>query len=122
MKPFLLYFGCWDRAGHFLFDRNGSTIHYSLSHELPFRPVDLDGSSFFLPHPERVGKGALTHVVRNDEAYTVLAWWGSPFDTRGAVNAAIISNGWDDAANLWQRFTFVYPDLAAKLTFPDLTP
>lgn len=120
MKPFLLYFGCWDSAGHFLHDRNGQTIYNESGLGLPFKSDHLDGNSIFLPHPERVGVGALTHVVRGEDAYTVLAWWGSPFDKRGAVNAAIIASGWDSADDLWMRFSRAYEALAAKLTRPTI--
>lgn len=121
-KHFLLYFGCWGQAGHYLFDRNKRSIYDSRAEGLPFNHEALDGSSVFLPNPERRGIGALTHVVRGDDAYTVFAWWGSPFDTRGRVNAAIIASGWDSADELWRRFSIVYEPLAKLLSKPIILP
>lgn len=122
MKHFLLYFGCRGKAGHFLFDRQHGSIYDARALGLPFNGNDFDGSSIFLPHPERPGHGALTHVIRGEFAYTVLAWWGSPFDARPAVNAAIIASGWDEPDYIWSRFEACFPDLKGKLDRPEIVP
>jgi len=123
MKPFLLYFGCWNEAGHFLWDRNRMTIHDPLKQFGPnVIPGEyLDGSRIFLPTPEQPGKGRLTHIVRGGEAVTVLAWWDRTFDKRPGCCAAIQSDGWDNPDYLWFRFCHVYQSLATKLTKPDLS-
>jgi len=123
MKPFLLYFGCWGGPGHFLYDRNKRTIYDPAAEcgEAAVRGEDLDGSRVFLPWPEVPGHGRLTHIIRNGDAVTVLAWWDRTFDSRPACCAAIQSDGWDDADYLWLRFSHVYAPLAVLLKLPEIT-
>lgn len=116
MSEFLLYFGCWDGAGHFLYDNRRQSIYTPPCNAFP--PEALDTSRVFLPYPEKVGHGQLTHVVRGTECVTVLAWWDRTFDQRGKCNAAIQCSGWRSADDLWKRFTLVYTGLAPKLQRP----
>ena len=117
-KDFVLYWGCWDRAGHFLWTPGHNYVREGLDdrHLLVPRASQLDGSYIFLPRPEQPGDGALTYLPATDR--TVLAWWGNPWDTRGAVNSAVISSGWYKAEELWARFATRFPTLAPRLTFP----
>lgn len=122
MKSFLLYFGCWDRPGHFLFDRNKRTVYDPEQEYGPrvFSDKALDGSFVFLPRPEEPGVGRLTHVLVGDDCTTVLAWWDRTFDTRGNCNAAIQLSGWENADVVWERFQIVYPALGKVLKKPRL--
>lgn len=118
--PFLLYFGCWDRPGHYIWTRDKRTVYAHEVSSLALRAEDLDGSTIFLPRPERPGHGQLTHLFRDGEPITVLAWWDRTFDQRGACNAAIQCDGWERMPRLWERFGRVYSTLAPKLTIPTL--
>jgi hypothetical protein len=82
------------------------------------RGRELDGGPLFLPRPEKNGDGALTFLPAPN--LTILAWWGSPFDTRGAVNNAIITSGLQSAETCWARFCVAFPLLSAKLKFPTI--
>lgn len=82
------------------------------------RDHNLDGTPIFLPFPERVGEGALTYLPGTDR--TVLAWWGSPFDSRGKVNNTIICAGRLSAGEVWLAFGSAFPALVMKLTFPSV--
>lgn len=115
------YFGCWEQAGHHLRDRSGRSIgdHESTRLRIP-RDFDLDGGPLFLPHPERVGRGAVTYLPACN--VTVLAWWGSPWDKRGAVNSAVILRGRHDADGAWTAFTEAFPRLASQLMKPETLP
>lgn len=117
---FLLYFGCWDKPGHYLYAPTGYTLQYDGVPTLALRGEDLDGSRLFLPWPEIPGQGQLTHVIRGLECVTVLAWWDRTFDQRGRCNAAIQCDGWELADRLWVRFSAVYSALAQKLKKPEL--
>lgn len=124
MRQFLLYFGCWDQPGHFLYRPDKMTVsEYSAGADLLphiLLPKDLDGSRVFLPQPERVGVGQLTHLIRGAECVTVLAWWDRTFDQRGKCNAAIQTDGWDTVDGIWKRFCLVYETLAKQLSKPQL--
>jgi hypothetical protein len=114
---FVLYFGCWDQAGHFLWEPNHQHMRdFDADRLLIPRGRDLDASLVFLPKPEKVACGAVTYLPANDR--TVLAWWGSPWDNRGAVNSAIIVSGKASAEDCWQRFDATFPALARQLKMP----
>lgn len=119
MKQFLLYFGCWNEPGHFLFKPDRTTLRrYDPIAPYVLLPEDLDGSRVFLPQPEEVGRGQLNHLIRNGECVTVLAWWDRTFDHRGKCNAALQTDGWDTADGIWTRFGIVYESLAKQLSKP----
>lgn len=113
------YFGCWEQAGHHMRDSSRRSIsqHEAARLGIP-SDHDLDGGPMFLPQPERKGIGMLTYLPACN--VTVLAWWGSPWDQRGAVNAAVLVRGQHDADAVWQAFEVAYPSLAPKLQRPTL--
>lgn len=114
------YFGCQNQAGHHLRDRTGRSIgdHDSVRLRIP-RDFDLDGGPLFLPFPERKGQGAITYLPACD--ITVLAWWGNPWDSRGAVNTAVLMRGKHDYDSVWRAFEEAFPSLAPKLPRPQLS-
>ncbi len=117
-EPIIIYFGCWGAPGHFLWlpDMNSLYEHDGLKMMIP-TAAQLDGSRLFLPRPEKAGTGAVTYLPATDR--TVFAWWGNnPWDKRGAVNQAIITNGNLGEIQIWQRFVRYFPNLSEKLTQP----
>ena len=121
-ETIVVYFGCWGQAGHFLFLPNGQHVYdYEIrTMSLP-TAAQLDASKLFLPQPEKVGTGAVTYLPAIDRS--ILAWWGNnPWDKRGAVNSAIITNGNLVSTEVWQQFTKHFPDLSAKLAVPETVP
>ena len=111
----IYYFGCWGRAGHFLFDPSKQEPRGQNYYLLP-RAEDIDASPMFLPHPERKGAGALTYLPAID--LTILAWWGNPWDNRGKVNSAVLLRGRHDVDLVWSEFQMAFLSLAAQLTKP----
>lgn len=115
----LIFWGCWDRPGHYLWTPYKSTLRdFEADRQLVPRANYLDATIMFLPKDERVGTGALTYLPGIDR--TILAWWGSPFDTRGKVNSALIADGQLTLDAIWHRFSQLYPDLEPKLQRPYL--
>jgi hypothetical protein len=115
----VLYWGCWGAPGHFLYAPGKQTVHDFECERLRVpRDYMLDASWLFLPQPELVGRGARTYLPACDR--TILAWWGSPWDLRGKVNAAVIVDGVHSADVCWERFRRYFPELAAQLTRPDV--
>lgn len=120
-NAFLLYFGCWGEAGHFVFDQHKHTL--SARRGLPpmaLRAEELDGSRVFLPWPEVPGRGRMSYLIRENSCTTVMAWWDRTFDKRGACCAAIQCDGWEQPKQLWARFARVYEPLAKQLVMPQL--
>ncbi len=117
----IVYFGCWGAAGHYLWLPNKNTLYRHESDKLSIPSAEkLDATALFLPHPEKVGAGVITYLPAPN--LTVLAWWGNnPWDERGKVNSAVITNGDVGEIALWQRFVRYFPDLSEKLKQPLLT-
>jgi hypothetical protein len=113
------YFGCYHEAGHHLWQPGRRSVRDFDAKRLKVpQPRDLDGSELYLPHPERVGTGALTYLPACDR--TVLAWWSPVFDGRPGCNAAVIVEGLHSAAETWAHFARAFPDLEPRLKFPTL--
>lgn len=115
----IAYFGCWNEPGHYL-KMPGNRKPYSDEQKKLPSPGHLDGSILFLPRPEKVGVGAITYLPGPN--LTVLAWWGSPFDRRGAVNSAVIVSGHVRSLDaIWGSFEKHFPELAGRLRRPEIT-
>ena len=117
----IAFYGCWGEPGHYLWLPGKQLLSDRdiKKQKLRIPPsAQLDGSSLFLPLPEAVGKGALTHLPALD--ITILAWWGSPFDTRGEVNNAIISTSIWGETEMWNQFQEDFPELSKKLERPSI--
>lgn len=119
IETIAVYFGCWDAAGHYLWtpNKHGLTRHDADRMLIPTAGT-LDGSLLFLPRPEKKGTGSLTYLPAPNR--TILAWWGSPWDNRGAVNAAFITNGDLGETAMWQRFIRHFPDLSTEIKQPTI--
>ncbi len=118
MAEQVYYFGCWEEPGHHFWASSGRLVSNREQALLP-RSHHLDGTELFLPSPEREGQGALTYLPALD--LTVLAWWGgNPWDSRGAVNQAVMVRGNHDADSVWQVFCAEFPVLSAQLKRPSL--
>ena len=116
-QNFVLFFGCNEQAGHHLIGPSGYSVRdFEADRLMVPHDHQLDGSCIFLPRPEVAGNGAVTYLPATD--WTILAWWGSPFDKRGAVNNAIIVSGKVRAEECWRLFAAAFPTLASKLMMP----
>ena len=105
----MVYFGCWNEAGHFLWNKGWRRLRRHDREKLNIpREETLDCSPLLLPLPERVGIGVLTYLPAPN--MTVLAWWGSKFDDRGKVNCAVIANSNMTLDELWNKFKQEFPD------------
>jgi hypothetical protein len=106
----IAYFGCWKKSGHFYYGPGSDMTmseRYRQRMHLP-KPEILDCSRLFLPRPEQRGIGALTHLPAPN--FTVLAWWGSPWDARGKVNCTVIADGKRTLDNIWEYFKKEFSD------------
>jgi hypothetical protein len=112
----IFYWGCWKRAGHFLFYPGGQHVRDFECERLSIpSPYQLDGTVLFLPQPEKVGDGALTYLPGPN--CTILAWWGSPWDKRGKSNSAIIIKG-HITTDIWDQFNERFPEIAPDIPRP----
>jgi hypothetical protein len=82
------YFGCRDRAGHYLFDRFGRSVPASVQAKGPIPWEKIDGaippSARGLPSHAPQGVAALHHR----DGWTALGFWDRSVDHRGGSNSA----------------------------------
>ena len=118
----IAYFGCWGQPGHFLWDRHGHHFdRYQADKKLIPDTKLLDASVIFLPFREQVGDGCITYLPGPNR--TVLAWWGNnPWDKRGKVNSAVITNGELGESAMWSRFQRYFAALSGQLKRPRIVP
>jgi len=109
----MLYFGPWDRLGHYFFDERGCTAHvYSqrgkevMAREksLPWTPGEIDGG--LQPHypdckrrERNIGYCGCTSseegvaMLHHKAGWTALSFWDRSVDTRGACNSTYFAEG-----------------------------
>lgn len=141
-----LFFGCWNRAGHYTFEPGGSSAHFPGEYELAGK---LDGG--FAPRRARDGtlcwrqqgadqKARMEIDYRSAEypqgqflrhkldKYTLISWWDrNQGDGRGACNSTILLEGDHTSAEmlvaLAQHFPHVLENLnRANVALVDVTP
>lgn len=130
MKPRMLYFGPWDRPGHYLHDANGSKVsEYNewgrkMLRGFPWCSSGTGIDGVLQPGTEiRFGR---RHTVREVEGeallhhrdgWTALSFWDRSVDSRGASNSTYFAEGAftfdemvamakDRFATRWKRMSF----------------
>jgi hypothetical protein len=104
----IAFFGCWRKAGHFLWFPGWQQKRDFEIDNLNFpREHVLDASILFLPRPEQAGIGMRTYLPAPNK--TIFAWWGSPWDSRPGVNSALIVEGNRTLDEAWEQFNLSFP-------------
>lgn len=101
------FFGCWHSAGHFLFNANGSTLHFFG----PFIPESLDG--VLLRKGHRI-PGQVDVTCFKD--YTVISFEDYTVDRRPGSNASFIVEGHGlTRRQCWAAAKKVYPQIVERV-------
>lgn len=99
-EPFMVYFGPWERSGHFMFDERGLEVPYREGETLtawPYNEIDgtlQPGRVLWRDHwiqqgPMREGDA----VVHHKDGWTALAIWDSSVDKRPGCSSTYIAKG-----------------------------
>lgn len=115
-----IYWGCLGDSGHHLHSPDRGLVRPFECERFRIPTAgQMDGGCAFLPHSKTIGVACLTYLPGPDR--TILAWWGSPWDSRPGVNSAIITEGNVDADECWRRFVTTFPArLTARIERPRL--
>lgn len=110
MDNVALYFGCWDRSGHYLHDRSGSRNERELHQLYPDLPWSIahmdtgllrngrredvyDGRVFWTVAARLVGRG---QAARDSRAlWHAFVWWDNSVDKRGGSNSGFYVRGFE---------------------------
>jgi hypothetical protein len=88
-----LYFGCWDRPGHFLFDTSGLTV-YERPRDLPWGDGLMDAGLLRNRKVQDTPTGKVYWTVGGEEAlWYAFFWWDRSVDSRGACNSGFYVRG-----------------------------
>lgn len=113
-EPDWYYFGCVDRAGHELMNKN---LNYGRSYiskrDIPFSLRILDTGLLPENGAQIEGKGSITHI--ND--WTIVSFWDRSVDSRQGSNSAFIVNTKMDLEEFIRKAKEVFPSLWKRFDF-----
>ena len=119
----VLYFGCIERAGHYLWSREGTGRPCTdrRDRELAQRLGGLDGALCWNSKSDRYshecdeteGLAFVTHR----EGWTALAFWDRSVDGRGACNSAFLAEGTLTCAQIVRHARQRWPEVWARFSF-----
>jgi hypothetical protein len=117
-----LYFGCWDRSGHFLHDINGSTVwhNYGLPSDLPWDETVMDGGLLKNGKIPDVPNGKVYWTCGGSEAFWyAFYWWDRSIDKRGACNSGIYVRGfsWPESREAFEYGCSQFPFVIKRQKF-----
>lgn len=117
-----IYFGCWQRAGHYFFGPGMRSLRHA---DVPEAlRDDIDGR--YPPGGRKAGEmyprddtpqveGLATVTQRG--AWTVLAFWDRSVDTRRGSNSAFLLHGQHDFTAALALARAAFPEVFARFTF-----
>jgi len=118
-----LYFGCWDRSGHFLHYKDGKTIYWP-RREIPGIPWDeglMDGTLLKNGKVDDVETGEVHWTSGGRDAHWhAFYWWDRSVDKRGACNSGFYVRGFEHGHEN-EAFAFAceaFPTIVKRQHFP----
>jgi hypothetical protein len=91
-----LYFGCWDRPGHYLHEESGRSSHYA-KRAFPGIPWDEAMMDTGLlkngGHPDTIDGKVFWTCGGRDELWFAFFWWDRSGDSRGNSNSGFYVRG-----------------------------
>ncbi len=118
----MYYFGCVERAGHFLWDKSlsGRSLSSEKEPSLPWNPDRGEVDGVLQHHSDECKKraycgcGSSTEgkaLVHHKNGWTALSFWDRSVDSRGGCNSTFFAQG---------DFTFDDMVQLAKVNFPSI--
>ncbi|TIL38493.1 hypothetical protein [Mesorhizobium sp.] len=122
LEKLALYFGCWDRAGHYLHRPGGSVIWHA-QRELPGFPwSDSLMDSGLLRNGQRPDRydGKVFWTCGGSPFWYAFYWWDNSVDRRGASNSGFYVRGfgWPEAQAAFDYARDKYPKVALRQKQP----
>lgn len=117
-----LYFGCWQRPGHYLHRRGGRTI-WDAKRDLPGFPWS-DGlmDSGLLKNGKRrdIYDGKVFWTCGGSAFWYAFFWWDNSVDERGASNSGFYVRGfgWPEAQSAFDYACAEFPEVVSRQMHP----
>lgn len=117
-----LYFGCWDRVGHYLHRPSGGVI-WSPKRDQPDFPWSeglMDGGLLKNGQHPDVYDGKVFWTVGGLTFWYAFFWWDNSVDKRGASNSGLYVRGfgWPDAEAAFEYACSQFPGVSSRQKKP----
>lgn len=117
-----LYFGCWDRPGHYLHDTHGRSLHYKdvVSLAIPWTESLMDGTLLKNgKHPD-IYDGKVFWTCGGLSFWYAFFWWDRSVDTRGACNSGFYVRGfgWPEIQESFDYACTQFPKVVSRQKHP----
>ena len=113
-----LYFGCWERAGHYLHRPSGLTIWHAQRELLGFPWSDSLMDSGLLKNGRRPDRydGKVFWTCGGLSFWYAFYWWDNSIDERGASNSGFYVRGfgWPEAQSAFDYACGEFPKVVAR--------
>lgn len=117
-----LYFGCWERAGHFLHDVNGHHVWGDREpDDLPWDDRLMDGGLLKNGKVPDNPDGRVYWTCGGDKAlWYAFYWWDRSVDTRGACNSGFYVRGfgWPEVEKAFDYACAQFPSVVKRQKYP----
>lgn len=108
----MLYFGCWNEPGHYLYDRDGRR-HFEPRRGVPFRYTILDAG--LLP-PDGPATEGVCHRAQIG-GWTIISFWDRSIDSRPGSNSSFLCPGDFTFEEMLAAARMFYPQICERFTF-----
>lgn len=117
-----LYFGCWDRVGHYLHKPGGSTL-WSPQREVPGFPwTEAHIDAGLLKNGKHADRydGKVFWTCGGRSFWYAFFWWDNSVDSRGASNSGFYVRGfgWPDAQAAFDYACGEFPGVVSRQKHP----
>ena len=115
-----LYFGCWDRVGHFLHDENGRSVWADREPGLPWTLALMDAGLLNNGRRPDVYDGKVFWTCGGLALRYAYFWWDNSVDNRGASNSGFYVRGfgWPEAQAAFAYACEKFPHVIARQKTP----
>ncbi|HYM33366.1 MAG TPA: hypothetical protein VEU47_18855 [Candidatus Cybelea sp.] len=116
-----LYFGCWDRPGHYLHDEDGRTIwHKDRLRGFPWDDALMDTGLLHNGKHLDVVDGKVWWTCGGTPLWLAFVWWDRSVDRRGACNSGFYVQGFDHehAPDAFAFACSVFPQVIERQRVP----
>lgn len=120
--PTALYWGCWERHGHFMHQPNGRMI-YRAKDEIagfPWSDTLLDGGLLRNGSHKDTYDGKVFWTCGGSPFWYAFFWWDNSIDHRGASNSGFYVRGfgWPEAQAAFDYGCAAFPKIVARQRQP----
>jgi hypothetical protein len=116
-----LYFGCWDKPGHFLHEASGRCLYGAVPDGLPWDEGFMDATLLRNGNVSDVPDGRVFWTCGGSKTFWyAFYWWDRSVDSRGACNSGFYVRGfgWPEAQAAFDFACGQFPHIVKRQLYP----